>query len=47
MCVSCGCGAPNEKHGDNGNITMSDLERAAQAAGITTTQVADNIKSAL
>ena len=47
MCVSCGCGAPNEKHGDNGNITMSDLERAAQAAGISTTQVADTIKSAL
>lgn len=47
MCVSCGCGAPNEKHGDDANITMSDLERAAQAANISPTQVAENIQQAV
>jgi hypothetical protein len=47
MCVSCGCGAPDEKHGDDANITMQDLERAAKAANISTTQVAENIQSAL
>ena len=47
MCVSCGCGAPNEKHGDDANITMSDLERAAQAANSSPTQVAENIQQAV
>ncbi len=43
MCVSCGCGKPNDAHGDNRNITMDDLNRAADAAGITPDQVAQNI----
>ncbi|MFN8158913.1 MAG: hypothetical protein U0R68_15960 [Candidatus Nanopelagicales bacterium] len=47
MCVSCGCGAPHDQHGSTSNITMDDLERAAQAAGISTSQVAENIKQAV
>ncbi len=47
MCVSCGCGAPHEKHGDDANITMDDIERAARAANLSTTEVADNIQSAV
>lgn len=44
MCVSCGCGVPNDKHGDDRNITLDEIESAAQAAGIDSTQAADNIK---
>ena len=43
MCLSCGCGQPNEKHGNPANITLDDLKKAAQAAGIETEQAADNI----
>ena len=28
MCASCGCGSPNEKHGDSANITSNDIEKA-------------------
>lgn len=45
MCASCGCGAPNDDHGNPANITLDDIERAAAAAGVTPTQVADNIVS--
>jgi hypothetical protein len=44
MCLSCGCGEPNESHGDPRNITMQKLEEAAQAGGITPEQAAQNIK---
>lgn len=43
MCMSCGCGEPNEKHGNPDNITLDDLRRAAKAANIETEQAADNI----
>ncbi len=44
MCVSCGCGEPNADHGDKRNITMKDVQAAADAAGISASQVANNIK---
>lgn len=43
MCLSCGCGKPNDDHGDTRNITLDDLELAAQAAGSTREQVVQNI----
>ncbi len=43
MCMSCGCGAPNDNHGDNNTITLDDLDRAARAANIERDQAADNI----
>jgi len=43
MCVSCGCGEPNERHGDDRHITQDDIDAAAQAADITPEQVALNI----
>jgi hypothetical protein len=43
MCLSCGCGKPNDKHGDNRNITLDDLNRAAEAAGTTRDRVLQNI----
>jgi hypothetical protein len=47
MCLSCGCGEPNESHGDPRNITMQQLEEAAQAGDITPEQAARNIVEGL
>jgi hypothetical protein len=46
MCVSCGCGAPND-HGDARHITQSDVEAAAEAAEISATEAASNIREAM
>lgn len=43
MCMSCGCGVPNESHGNPDNITLDDLKKAAKAANIEPEQAADNI----
>jgi hypothetical protein len=47
MCLSCGCGEPNENHGDPRNITMQELEEAAEAANISTQEAAQNIVEGL
>ncbi|HEX6480793.1 MAG TPA: hypothetical protein VF043_18290 [Ktedonobacteraceae bacterium] len=46
MCMSCGCGNPNDSKGDNRNITQDDLNNAAQAANITPEEAAQNIADA-
>ena len=43
MCLSCGCGKPDDDHGDSRNITMNDLKQAAEAAGTTPDKVVRNI----
>lgn len=43
MCISCGCGKLNDEHGDSRNITLQDLDQAAQAAGTTRDRVIQNI----
>ena len=43
MCLSCGCGQPNDKHGNPNNITMDDLQKAAQAANENIQDAAKNI----
>ncbi len=43
MCMSCGCGEPNEAHGNGDNITLERMERAATAAGIDVETAADHI----
>jgi hypothetical protein len=43
MCASCGCGKPNEQHGDSANITQSQIESAADAADISPQQAAQNM----
>jgi hypothetical protein len=43
MCMTCGCGEPNEKHGNDANITNDELVAAAEAAGIDEQQAIDNI----
>jgi hypothetical protein len=47
MCLSCGCGEPNERHGDDRHITQDDLNAAAQAAEISPQQAAQNILDGL
>ncbi len=44
MCVSCNCGKPNDNHGDPRNITMDQLDKAAQAIGKSPKDVAQNIQ---
>ncbi len=43
MCMSCGCMQPDDNHGDERNLTRDDLDRAAQVAGISRDQAAQNI----
>ncbi len=47
MCLSCGCGRPDDPHGDCRHITALDLQGAADAAGITPEQAAANIVATL
>jgi hypothetical protein len=42
MCLTCGCGKPNDDHGDSRNITMEGLNQAAAAAGTTRDKVIEN-----
>jgi hypothetical protein len=46
MCLTCGCGKPNDNHGDSRNITMDDLNQAAEAAGTTRDRVIQNFMQA-
>ncbi|MBI4260451.1 MAG: hypothetical protein HY658_07780 [Actinobacteria bacterium] len=45
--MTCGCGVPNDSHGDDRHIVYDELKAAAEAAGISDDQAADNIKSTL
>jgi hypothetical protein len=45
MCVSCGCGVPEDKHGDDRNITLSEIRAAAEAANISVEEVVENIET--
>lgn len=43
MCLDCGCGEPNERHGDERHITLDDVRKAAQASEISVDDAARNI----
>lgn len=45
MCISCGCGKPNDDHGDPRNITLQDIDAAAQSAGTTRDKILENIST--
>ena len=45
MCMSCGCGVPNESQGNPDNITMDQMEKAAQASNISVKEAAQNIQN--
>ena len=44
MCMTCGCGKPNDQHGDKANITYDQLQSAAEAANIDPETAADNLR---
>jgi|GEM_PF-953284 len=43
MCVSCGCGRFEDAHGDERNISVSTLQRAAAASSLTLDEVLDHL----
>lgn len=43
MCANCGCGIPEDNHGDDRNINWSQVVASAEAAGISPTEAANNI----
>jgi hypothetical protein len=43
MCLDCGCGEPNERHGDERHIIMDDIRAAAEASEISVDEAARNI----
>jgi hypothetical protein len=47
MCVSCGCGKPNDNHGDERHITMDQIQKAASAAGCSPADVVKNMQKGI
>jgi hypothetical protein len=47
MCLDCGCGEPNERHGDERHLIMDDVRAAAEASDISVEEAARNIASGL
>lgn len=47
MCLDCGCGQPEERHGDPASITLTDLRRAAEANGHSLAEAIGNVSDAL
>jgi hypothetical protein len=44
MCLDCGCGKPNDDHGDKRHITMNQINDAAKASGISPQEAMQNIQ---
>jgi hypothetical protein len=44
MCLTCGCGEPEDDHGDGRNIVMQQLKDAADAAEISVDEAANNLQ---
>lgn len=47
MCMTCGCGLPHDDHGDERHIVYEELKSAAEAAGISPEQAAQNLQETL
>ena len=47
MCLDCGCGEPNERHGDDRHIIMDDVKAAAQASEISLDEATKNVTDGL
>ena len=43
MCLDCGCGEPNDRHGDDRHITLDDVQAAAEASDISLEEAKRNI----
>jgi hypothetical protein len=44
MCANCGCGIPEDKHGDDRNINWSEIVASAEANDISPEQAIQNIQ---
>ena len=47
MRLDCGCGKPNDDHGDSRHITMKQVEDAAKASEISVDEAVRNINEGL
>jgi hypothetical protein len=47
MCLDCGCGKPNDDHGDSRHITMDQVEDAAKASEISVDDAVKNINEGM
>lgn len=47
MCMNCGCGQPNERHGNQANIVADDLRRAGEANGQDLATTVRNVRAAM
>ena len=43
MCLDCGCGEPNDQHGDERHITLDDVRAAAEASEISLEEAKRNV----
>lgn len=43
VCLTCGCHLPNNTHDDDRHIVLSELKAAANAAGISVAEAANNL----
>jgi hypothetical protein len=44
MCANCGCGIPEDKHGDDRNINWSEIVASAEANDMTPDQAVQNMQ---
>jgi hypothetical protein len=44
MCASCGWNRPNDNHGDQRNITLSQLQSAVHSAHVGFEKVIENMR---
>ena len=47
MCLDCGCGKPNDDHGNADHLTMKQVEKAAKASEISVDEAVKNITQAM
>jgi hypothetical protein len=43
MCANCGCGIPEDRHGDERNILWSEIVASADANDLSATDAVQNI----
>jgi hypothetical protein len=44
MCANCGCGIPEDRHGDDRNILWSEIVASAEANELSADQAVKNIE---
>jgi hypothetical protein len=44
MCANCGCGIPEDKHGDDRNIAWSQIVASAEANDLSPAEAVGNMQ---